>query len=75
MIPTLLLTRERPRVMLQYAFNGWELKPESADRVDLIPTAIPREEGADFWSCRVKVRGVGGLGARLRLSCKVKLQG
>ena len=50
--------RGRPAINLMFGFNKWELKPEGgqgADKVSLAPTSISRNQGSDFWSCRIKV--------------------
>lgn len=57
-------TRVRPRIICQYGFNHWELTPEPTNKADLTPSSIAKSEGTDFWSCRIKVRGVDVNGGR-----------
>lgn len=51
--------RTRPKVVLQYAFNSWELTNDEGGGtfvVDLAPADMPRTGECEFWSARFKVR-------------------
>lgn len=51
-----LYRRDRPRIQLQYAFNKWELNSNGSNfAVDLVPAAMPRGDGSDFWWAHIQV--------------------